>query len=386
MIDVLILLAAAGFGWLGWHEGLARAPWGYTGLMLGVAAGIVAVPLIFGEVDLSVWVSMGALLVVLALAVAGRSLLLWVESHVRERLSWEPDRRIDGPGGAVFGVVATLGVCWMLGFALAGSALPGVATATNRSVGLRLLNQAPLPFNSFLAERFVKLGDDTRFPRYVDLFTTEHIVDVPAPPKDVVDDPDVVAASRSVWKIFARDNALTSSQGTGFLVGPERLMTAAHVVGKSDSIRVVTESGRLTARVVVCDPEQDIAILDVPGIGGRVLTFADAEQGDPAAVVGFPENGPLRFDPARVRERREWQSSDIYGDGRYAHDAYSVRGRIRSGNSGGPMFDPDGHVLGLVVASSRADRQTGYVLTRTQVTIALALGQELKPGTGNWCD
>jgi S1-C subfamily serine protease len=139
------------------------------------------------------------------------------------------------------------------------------------------------------------------------------------------------------------------------------------------------------AEVVVCDPDHDVAVLVAPGIDAAGLTFSTGGADDVAAVVGFPDDGPLTFSPARIRQRLDWQSSDIYGDGRYTHDAYQVRGTIRGGNSGGPMFAEDGSVLGVVVAWSRADPDTGYVLTADQVSDALAAGASDPPGSSDDC-
>ena len=56
----------------------------------------------------------------------------------------------------------------------------------------------------------------------------------------------------------------------------------------------------MPARIVVCDPEHDVAVLEVADLDGDVIGFDLAAEGDPAAVVGFPLDGPLTLTPARV--------------------------------------------------------------------------------------
>ncbi len=380
VVDAMILIAVVLFAFIGWYDGLVRAVWALVGLLAGAATAIAGVPLVLGSIDLSIWVAIIAITAVVVSAVGGRYLATRAERRLRADSGWTPRVWVDRPMGAIFGSLAALTVSGMLGFALAGSSLPEVSTAANRSYVLRLLNGAHLPLTQLLADQFAQLGKDSNFPRYVDVLTAERIPRVPPPPPGIVDAPGVSAAVGSVHRIISRPTGIVANQGTGFVIAPERLMTAAHVVGDALELNVETDGGMLLATVVACDPEQDVAVIDVPGLAGRPLRFGVADAGDPAVIIGFPENGSLDVSAARIRERDEFQSADIWGEGRHVHDAYTVRGRIRSGASGGPMVDRSGRVLGVVVASSRVDRQTGYVLTAAQVRPTLELGREGRPG------
>ncbi|MFC7493183.1 MULTISPECIES: MarP family serine protease [unclassified Nocardioides] len=385
LFDAAILVAVALVGVLGYRDGLVRALWALVGVLLGTAIGLVVVPLAFQGVGLSWWLGLISVCVVVGCAAVGRYLVLRLEQRVRTRSSWRPVPWLDRTAGAVFGVLTGLGFSWLVGVALAGSVLPHLSAAANGSSVLRQLD-GRMPLSHLIAGRFEELGDRTDFPRYVDVLTAEEILDVPAPPADVVDEVGVERASKSVWRILTHDAGMFGSEGTGFLVAPERLMTAAHVVARADGIEVDAKGGRLPATVVFCDPTHDVAVLAVPGLSGVDLAFASADGGDPAAVIGFPENGPLKLTPARVREQLDWQSADIYGDGRYDHSAYAVRTKVRPGNSGGPMVAPDGRVLGVVVAFSRENPDTAYVLTADQVASALDAGRKAADDAKATCD
>lgn len=375
VVDLLILVAVVLFAWLGWSEGLLRALWGFSGLMLGAAAGIAVVPLVLGVAGLSVWVSLAALLVVGLCAVAGRELAIRANRRVRDRIGWTPAPAVDRPAGGLFGAVATLTVSWMLGLALAGSTLPLLAPAANQSTALRALDAVDLPVRDLLLERFTALGRRADFPRYVDALTAERIVAVAAPDPADADVPAVEAATASVVKVVASGDGATGEQGTAFAVAPDLLMTAAHVVVDAGSVVVRTADGPVEVEVAACDLAHDVAVLrvgpDAQGLVGAPLRFADVAAGDPVVVVGFPDDGPLVRGAARVREATTWQSRDVRGDGRHEREGYTVRGTVRPGGSGGPLVDLDGQVAGVVVASSRVDDETGYVLDRTQVAPAL---------------
>jgi S1-C subfamily serine protease len=91
-------------------------------------------------------------------------------------------------------------------------------------------------------------------------------------------------------------------------------------------------------------------------------------------VAGFPGGGRLTASAARVRGRISARGTDIYGHGQVTRDVYAVRGTIRPGNSGGPLLSPDGHIVGVVFASSVDDPDTGYALTADQVAAAAREG------------
>nr|WP_300050523.1 MarP family serine protease [uncultured Nocardioides sp.] len=370
VVDIAVIVGMVCGVLLGRSEGLARGLWGFTGMLAGTAVGLAVVPRALGGLELSIWVSLGALAVVAVAAVVVRTLFLLAERWVHERYGYGIRQPYDRVLGAVFGGAVAVGVIWMVGLALAGSALPRVAPAVNSSRAISLLNEARLPISHLLRKSFSHIGHRHDFPRYVDVFTAETITPVAAPPEDVVDEPAIVKASHSVWKIISRGSALTGDEGTGFLVAPERLMTAAHVVDDTRGITVDVRDAELPATVVYCDPEHDVAVLAVPGLKGKLLTFAQAEAGQAAASVGYPNDQALTLRPARVRDHQTWQSSDIWDEGRYEHDALLIRGIVRGGNSGGPLVDEDGRVLGVIVASSRADSDTGYALTADQVAAA----------------
>jgi S1-C subfamily serine protease len=154
-------------------------------------------------------------------------------------------------------------------------------------------------------------------------------------------------------------------EGSGFVYAPQHVLTNAHVVAGG---RSVTVDGH-PARVVLFDPNRDIAVLYVPGLQAPLLHFArkPAASGQPAVVLGYPENGPYTVRPARVRGESTVRGSDIYGSGSVDRSIYSVRAIVRSGNSGGPLESFNGRVLGIVFATALDSPDTGFALTDQEV-------------------
>ena len=121
---------------------------------------------------------------------------------------------------------------------------------------------------------------------------------------------------------------------------------------------------RLDAEVVLFDPERDLAVLAVPGLTAPPLALGtDLAGGAPAVVVGYPGDGPFTSTVARVRQVLQARGEDIYGEPGVSRQVYSLYAQVRPGNSGGPLLDPAGALVGVVFASSLDDPDTGYALT-----------------------
>jgi S1-C subfamily serine protease len=131
----------------------------------------------------------------------------------------------------------------------------------------------------------------------------------------------------------------------------------------------------LSAKVVYYNAQLDVAVLSVPTGVVRPLRFSHATPGDAIAILGFPQNGPYDVQAARVRADQRLRSPDIYGHGTVIRDVLSLRGLIRPGNSGGPVVDSAGHVVGVVFAASVTSSDTGYALSSDQVARAAATGR-----------
>jgi S1-C subfamily serine protease len=154
-------------------------------------------------------------------------------------------------------------------------------------------------------------------------------------------------------------------------------MTNAHVVAGSNEVGVLIDGNLRPATVVLYNPERDVAVLRVRGLNRPALQFATtpAATGNPAVVLGYPEDGPFTVDPARVRSRSTVSGADIYGGGSVQREVYAVRAIVRSGNSGGPLIATNGHVLGVVFATALDSNDTGYALTAAEVRPDAAAGR-----------
>jgi S1-C subfamily serine protease len=194
-----------------------------------------------------------------------------------------------------------------------------------------------------------------------------HIVgpraDVPPPTARIARDPQVREAGRSVVKVLGTACGL-GIEGSGWVANSGGLVvTNAHVVaGETDTtVQLGGVGPHYDARPVVFDPHNDVAVLRVPALASvRPLPLrTDAPVGTSAAVLGFPENGPFDVRPARLGATTEVITQDAYGRGPIHRLVTALRGLVRSGNSGGPMVDGGGRVLGTVFAATTGGTEHG---------------------------
>jgi S1-C subfamily serine protease len=384
VLDIVLLVFALAYALSGYRQGFIVGACATAGLLVGGAVGIWVAPMVLEGYDPSLVVSLAALCGVLLCAAIGQTVAAYAGGALRRRVTWHPARALDAVGGALLSAAAALVVAWALGVAVSGAQIPAVNREVSTSRVLSAVD-AVLPGNAdSVLDALNSVVDRSIFPRYLEPFVPERIVSVDPPTRRVLRDPQVRRTAQSVVKILGTAaSCARSSEGTGFVYAPGRVMTNAHVVAGVDDPDVVTGSETHDAEVVLYDPDLDVAVLDVEGLDTAPLRFArDADSGSAAAVLGFPGNGPFHAEPARIRSEQRLRSPDIYGQGVVFREVFSLFAKVRPGNSGGPLVSPRGRVYGVIFAASVSDPQTGYALTADQVARDAARGRRASTEVG----
>jgi S1-C subfamily serine protease len=169
-------------------------------------------------------------------------------------------------------------------------------------------------------------------------------------------------AARGVVKIQGTACGL-GVEGSGWVARDGLVVTNAHVVAGQDdtTVQLGGEGPSFAAHAVVFDPHDDIAILRVDGLSGRVLPLAsEPRSGASGAILGFPQNGPYDVRAGRLGSTRAVITQDAYGRGPVQRSIVTLRGTVRPGNSGGPMVDARGRVVATVFAAARRGTPGGY--------------------------
>ncbi|MDQ6749298.1 MAG: MarP family serine protease [Actinomycetota bacterium] len=366
-IDWIILAFVSLVAVYGFAQGFLVGALSLAGFIGGGFAGSRLGPLLLSQGSSSRYAPLFAL--------GGAVLLGGLVASTLEFLGWSVRRRIRVPalgaadgllGAALMGAVG-LGLAWIIGAVALQT--PGAASLRGdiqRSVVLQRLNQWLPPSGSLLNA----LARFDPFPRI-----NGPRADVPPPTGAILRDPDVRAASSSVVRVLGTACGL-ALEGSGWIAAPGIVVTNAHVVAGEDdtTVQYRGRGNRLEATSIHFDPRDDIAVLRIPGLGGRGLPVAkDPASGTPAAVLGFPEDGPFDARSARLGSTENAITHDAYGNGPIQRSITSLRGLVREGNSGGPMIDGRGEVVTTVFAATVGGPEPGgYGVPNATVRRALA--------------
>lgn len=344
----------------------------FAGLLLGLAAGTASALWVSQHVvdrDVRAAVAIAVLLCVLGLFYVGAGT---IASHFRHKVPHGWLRGLDTAAGTVFAMLGIALAVWLFAVPLAESPFQSVSDGMRGSLTMRVVSSSPPP-PDLLATLRAALRESGVPTVFEDLPAP---IGDPGPPPDptIVENAAVQSVAESTVKVLA-EACSAGSEGTGWVFAPQHVATNAHVVAGADRpVKVETRDGDARkASVVFFDPDHDIAVLYVPGLGLPAVpwTAAEAERDLSVAALGYPENGPFVTTPGRVRQKLVAKGRDIYDEELVDRTIYEVATRIRPGNSGGPLVSAKGMVYGMVFAASSTDNDIGYALTGGEIASGL---------------
>jgi Trypsin-like peptidase domain/Colicin V production protein len=366
-IDWIIVAFVAFMAVWGYLQGLIVGALSLAGFAVGAVVGSRVGPDLLEEGSSSPYAPMFALLGALLVGGVMASALELLGFRLRHRLGQRLGV-LDGLGGAALVAALGLGLAWIGG---------AVALQTPGARDLR----EPIQRSAILAELNAHLPPSGGIIRALARFDPFPQIEGPdpgvrRPNAAIARDPDVRRAAGSVVKVLGTACGL-GVQGSGWLAGNGVVVTNAHVVaGQDDTTAQLGGEGPLEdAEAIWFDPHNDLALLRVPALADQPgLSIRDtAPRGLAGAILGFPQNGPYEVRPARLGLTSEVLTQDAYGRGPVRRQITSLRGLVRSGNSGGPVVDAAGRSVATIFAASVSDGgHTGFAVPDSVVREALA--------------
>jgi S1-C subfamily serine protease len=293
---------------------------------------------------------------------AGRVLGTWSNVTVRRHHLGN----VDAVLGVGVAVVAVLLSVWLVAALISSpnSRFTSLDAAVARSDILhsidKILPQAPSIFNDL--QTFL---NDQGFPQVFSSLTPPSTPPVSTP---------TTAETRALANpaLFSTVKVLGTAcsneqEGSGFVVGPGLVATNAHVVAGegNGSTQVLVDNDAYDATTVYFDPSFDLAVLRTDAPLGPALAISPdlVGRGTQAAILGYPEDGPLSVGPAGVQQEITAIGKDIYNNGSVTRGVYALDANVLPGNSGGPLLGPGGQVIGVVFSRSTVYPDVGYALT-----------------------
>jgi S1-C subfamily serine protease len=379
-VDWAIVVFTVLLAMYGYAQGFIVGALSLVGFGLGAFLGTRLAPLVLPGGSHSAYAPLFGLLGALLAGAVLASGFEGMGARARMFLRLPGLRTVDGLLGAALTAAVALGIAWIVGaIALQSSNSSVLRRDIQRSAILRGLNGL-LPPSGAILHALARIDPlpSVRGPE----------ANVPAPPPGIVYAPAVDAAGRSVVKVLGTACGL-GIEGSGWVAAPGIVVTNAHVVaGENDTtVQVGGNPPGLDADVIDFDPHDDIAILRVSGLNEPVLRLAvNPKAGTAAAILGYPLDGPFDKEPGRIGQSEVVSTEDAYGNGPVLRDITPLRGRVRPGNSGGPMIDARGQVVATVFAAitGSSSGNGGFAvpnsLVRTQLKAALPRGEPVSTG------
>jgi len=169
------------------------------------------------------------------------------------------------------------------------------------------------------------------------------------------------------------------SLGSGFLVAPNLVVTAYHVVADVDDMEVVAEGRTIAAKIAASDADLDLAILVLDSSvaeSSSFRTIREPKLGEPVFTIGFP-NTHIQGNAPKYTEGSVSSIEGIQGD----PEQFQISTPIQPGNSGGALLSKQGDLLGIVVsildplttlrATGALPNSVGYAVRASHVTALL---------------
>jgi S1-C subfamily serine protease len=388
VVDLILIVLIIMFGFNGYRQGFVIGALSFIGFFGGALIGLQLAPFFVGYLQdpvIRVLVSVGA---VFGIALLGQWAAAWAGVRLRGAIRTDGARQVDDIAGIFVSVLALLLVAWMVAGPLGSSSMPGLSRSVRNSVILGAVDAVMPDEARVLYNNLRDTIADGEFPNVFGDLTPTRAREVQPPDPALASSPVVRSARGSVAKIIGTASSCRRRiEGSGFVISPHHVMTNAHVVaGTQGPLSVQVNGHSYGGQVVAYDSNEDLAVVYAPDLNAPALSWAPraASTGDDAIVLGFPLNGPYTATAARVRDVRDVRGPDIYESTTVIREVYTLRAQVHSGNSGGPLLDTGGHLLGVIFAAALDDPETGFALTanEAQPIAAAAANRTQSVGTG----
>jgi uncharacterized membrane protein required for colicin V production len=361
-VDLIVLALIVLTALAGLRRGLVVGVFSLLGLAVGIYLGASFGPTLVGGHG-GQWLPLLALAGAMICAGIGQTVGVMIGRRLRRGLLvLGPLRLLDNVGGAVLGFVTGLVLCWAIGAVLLY--VPGQTRLRHYAQESAILSRL---------NRELPPGRLIDALAHIDPFSTlaGPAANVDPPDSAVLDSPGVNRAATSVVRVIGNACGL-GIEGSGWVADPGLVVTNAHVVAGVSQPEVDRNDGDLLpASVVAFDQLNDVAVLRVPGLKATPLPIGEAMSGTAAGMLGYPRNGPYAETAVRVGGTARILGRDAYGNFPVSRTVTTIRGTIRSGNSGGPVVDADGQVITMAFAR-RIGSDGGFGVPTSFIRAALA--------------
>ncbi|MGC9156058.1 MAG: MarP family serine protease [Ferrimicrobium sp.] len=366
LVDLVILALVAFSAARGLKVGATIQLGSYIGFWVGLLAGAVIAPYAAAPLPVGIVRTFISLVILFGLASITSALGRSLGSRISRKLDRFHLGKIDGGAGVIVSIAATLLIVWIVAALALNAPFQALSSEVSGSRIVQALDEILPPAPSVFAQ-VDALFSTAGFPPVFASIPPALAGPVPLPTST-----EVKAIEAKVSASVLKVEGLACSEiqeGSAFVVAPGYVATNAHVVAGEPSTYVIQNGSQLAATVIWYNPHLDLAVLKVPGLQAPVLHFDTQVQprGTQAVVLGYPEGGPLTYGSAGIMAGFDATGRDIYNKGLTTRLVYEIDAIVRPGNSGGPLVNSAGQVLGVVFSRSTTNNYVGFALAAPAV-------------------
>jgi len=170
----------------------------------------------------------------------------------------------------------------------------------------------------------------------------------------------------SVFKVRAENPNGTINNGSAVLVAPGKLVTNCHVTRAASCIGIIRGTMKWRVESQFRDIQHYVCILSAPGVVGEVPSFAKANElktGETVHAVGYPGGDELTSSDGQIVALHHYDGANVI----------QASASFTFGQSGGGLFDEEGHLVGIITFKARAGGLFHFALPMEWVSVALAM-------------
>jgi S1-C subfamily serine protease len=366
IIDLIIILIVISSVFRNWGSGFIRQVFSVVGFFLGILLGRLLETLTIKLVHTSTSRALVTLITILGVGLVGLTIGEYIGLKLKYKSLASRYNRIDNGFGSVLTAITVLLLVWLTASVINNLPATKIKADLKGSHIIAALNDIMPPAPNLISD-LGKIIDPNGFP---DVFIGNEPI-----PKSNINLPslgDLAGAVNKDKASVVRIQGLGCGgiiSGSGFVVSPDLVATNAHVVAGISHPYVEDSNGRHNAEVIWFDPNLDFAVLKVNGLAGSPLNIDtnDMASGIPGAVLGYPGGGAFSAGSAAIIDEFNASGRNIYGSGATLRKVYEIKATVIPGNSGGPLIEENGSVMGVVFAESTTYNHVGYTLAMSKV-------------------
>lgn len=370
VLDFVIFIILLLYFLLGLRRGFFISLGTLGGFLLGAISAFYLTPIVVQHVGTG-WYIVAALFTVMFCLLIGQWVGYLVGSTLRKVSDATPLRGFERIAGGVLNLVICALALVSVALVIKPLAIPQISTALSDSVVMSyLLKHTPDSVKTSVDDVRNQVMSAGAIPEISDL-----LFPAQAAPTETLDNQNLQDASQSVVQILGTAKACNYvSEGSGFVAASGYVVTNAHVVqGVTEPVVQDREGNSYSGSVVYMDSAQDLAIIYAPDMPLAALNMGDdVAAGTTVSFMGYPGGGPFKAGTATVQGLGYTQTVNAEtGKTSESRLVYQLASDVQQGNSGGPVLDENGNVVGVVFAKA-TQGQIGYAIPASVLSEVLS--------------